>query len=107
MIRMVRRSDGRLSRDSLQYLSQMAVLTIVTSGEEKAHVVQMRLVGCSGSLRNAMFASMAAFTRYSSVALKLAVWSLAVPWPLTSAQITSHALVPGLSSDNIIPVLCK
>ena len=46
---------------------------IVTSGEEKASVAVSCLMGCSGSLRNVLFMSMAASTRYSSLALGLAV----------------------------------
>ena len=61
------------------------------------------LVGCSGSLRNALFAS----TRYLPLTLGLAVWSQAVSWALTYAQITSFTLVSGWSSDNEIPVLSR
>ena len=59
------------------------------------------------SLKNILFAYMAAFTRHSSLALGLAVWSQAVSWALTSAQFTSSNSVSGRCSDNEIPVLCK
>ena len=79
----------------------------ITSGEEKAPVAVSCLVGCSGSLRKVLFVSMAVFTRYSSLVLGLAVWSLVVSWALTSAQITLCTLVSGWSSDIEISVLCK
>ena len=65
------------------------------------------LVGCSGSLRNVLFAFMAVSKRYYPLALGLAVWSQAVSWAFTSAQITSCTLVSGWNSDNEIPVLSK
>ena len=55
------------------------------SGEEKAPVAGSGLVGCSGSLRNVLFASMAVSTGYSPLVFGLAVWSQAVSWALTSA----------------------
>ena len=48
------------------------------SGEEKSPVAVSCLVGFSGLLRNVLFASMAASTRYSPLALGLAVWSQGV-----------------------------
>ena len=104
---MGRWSDDRISSGYQPYLSRKESWTIVTSGEEKAPVAGSCLVGYSGSLRNVMFASMIAFTRYSPLALVLDVWSHAVSWALTSAQITLCTLVSGWSSDNEIPVLCR
>ena len=89
VIRMGRWSDNRVSSDSQSYLSWNAALTIVASGEEKASVDGFCPEGCSESLRNVLLSSMAAFTRYSPLALGLAVWSQAVSWTLMSAQITS------------------
>ena len=50
---------------------------------------------------------MAVFTRYSPLALGLAVWFQAASCMLMPAQITSCNFVSGWSSDNEIPVLCK
>ena len=107
VIRMTRWSDGWVSSGSQWYLSRKAAWMVVSSGEEIAPVAGSYLVGCSGSLRNVLFASMAMFTRCSPLVLGLSVLSQAVSWALTSAQFTSCTLVSGWSSDTEIPVLCK
>ena len=68
----------RVSSGCQSYLSSMAAWMIVASGEEKSPVAGSCLVGCSGSLRNVLFTSMEAFTRYLPLALGLAAWSHAV-----------------------------
>ena len=107
MIRIGRCSDDMVSSRFQTYLSRKAAWMIVTSGEVKASVAASFLVGCSGSIRNVLLTSMAASTRHSPIALWLAIWTQAVSWALSSAQITSCTLVSGWSSDNEIPVLCS
>ena len=107
MIGIGRWSDERVSSGSQSYLSRKAAWTIVTSGEENEPVAGSCLVGCIWSLKNVLFGSMAVFIRYSPLSLGLSVWSQAVSWALTSAQITCGNFVSGWSSYNEIPLLCK
>ena len=106
VIRIRRWSNDRVSSGFQSYLSLRAAWTIVTSGEEKAPIAGSCLMDWSGSLRNVLFTSIAAFTRYSSLAFGLAFWSRGVSWTLTSEQITSRTLTSDWSYDNEMPVLC-
>ena len=98
-------SDDRVSSDTQSYQSRKTAWTIIPSGEDKAPVVGSCLVGCTWSLNNVLFAIVTELTRYSPLALELAVWSKDVTWALTSEQITSCTFESGWSSDIEIPVL--
>ena len=84
MIKMGRWSSDRMSSGFLLFMSRKAAWM---SGKEKAPFAGYCLMGCYGPLRNVLFGSMTASTRYSPLALGLSVWSNAVSWALTSAQI--------------------